>query len=65
VTRPPLPSRAIRLAIFTAPIVVRVVGRSYPWAGCHIADTVPIEGRRVWKLTPEDEEAVVRLREED
>lgn len=36
---------------------------SYPWAGAHIADTVPEAGRRVWTVTPEDEELAANHRE--
>lgn len=46
-----------RRAIIEAPFpAVRVLGHSSAWGGVYVRDTIPTDGRRVWKNTPEDEE---------
>jgi len=45
---------------------VRVLPHSYRWGGTHIAESVPTEGRRVWRVTPADEEVLMNIhREQD
>lgn len=64
---PTLMPHTERQALINQPLAalgVHVHGTSYPWSGVHIEDTVPTEGRRVWKVTPEDEELVVRHHKE-
>lgn len=51
-----LMAHAERRRVIEAPIpVVRVIER-HTWGGTFIRDSVPTDGRRVWKETPEDEE---------
>lgn len=48
---------AARRRLVDAPLpTTRVIGRSYPWAGVLIQQTVPTEGHKTWHVSPEDEE---------
>ena len=47
---------AARRALIEAPMPNVVVHPKYPHGGTFIRDSVPTEGRRLWKETPEDEE---------
>ena len=60
-------ARQRRREIVEAPFLalgVRTFGRSYPWAGVLIRDTVPTEGRKTWSVSPEDEEMLTHLSQE-
>lgn len=50
-------SPADRRRLIERPFIITRAPASYRWAGVHIEDTVPTDGRRVWTVTPEDEEA--------
>lgn len=51
-----LPTHAERRRIIEAPLPVAHVHQRHTWGGTFIRDSVPTDGRRVWKSTPEDEE---------
>lgn len=45
-----------RRRLIEAPFASRVHQHSSAWGGVFIRDSIPVDGRRVWKETPEDEE---------
>jgi hypothetical protein len=52
-----LPTHLQRRAIIDAPMPrVNIVASGRTWGGTFIRDSVPTEGRRVWRAPPEDEE---------
>ncbi len=54
--KPRLMSHTERRQLIEAPLPVSTVYQHHIWGGTFIRESVPTDGRRVWKESPEDEE---------